>query len=58
MNIFSQTEFKYFWIHDQFEKSIRTQDLTNEFGKNSTFLFHFAGYGDILTMEKRKTPYS
>lgn len=56
--IFSQTEFKYFWIHELFEKSFRTQDLTNEFGKNSTFLFHFLGYGDILIMDKRKIIHS
>lgn len=53
-NIFRQKEFKFFWLNDNIHEIYRQRDLEIEFGKKSSFLFHFVGFGDRIRMDRRK----
>lgn len=50
----SQRDFKFFWLQEGFEETIRRRDLEIEFGKKRNFLFQFTGYGDSLSMDRRE----
>lgn len=51
---FRQKEFKFFWLDDNVNKSFQQRDLAIEFGRKTSFLFHFVGFGDSIRMDRRK----
>lgn len=51
-NIFRQKEFKFVWLYD--DMNFRQRDLEIEFGRKSSFLFHFTGFGDTIRMDRRE----